>query len=160
LLSVPARESASGCFQETRKLPARFARLASVTLIVIAPTSTAAAPTTKTLSAPAAALGAIGLGLRFVDLQSPAAQFRAIECGNGFVRFGGIGHFHESKTAGAAGFAISHNADFFDCSVSLENGSQFGLGCAVGQISYVKILHGSSSFSISAKNSGFRLRPG
>jgi hypothetical protein len=143
---------ASGCFQETRKLPARFARLACVPLIIIAPASPSSTAATKPLStATATPLGTVGLGLRLVDFQRASAQFRPVQRRDSLVGLGGIGHFHESKAAGTAGFAIGHNADFFHRTMSLEYGSQFGLGSAVGQITYVKILHSSSSLSETSK---------
>jgi hypothetical protein len=135
----------SGCFQETRKLPALFARLPSVTLIVIAST---AATTTKSLSAAAAPTSwPVRLRLRFVDLQRASAQLRPIQRSYRLVRFRGIRHLHKSETARPAGLPVGHDAHFFHRTMSLEYGPQLGLGCAVGQISYVKVLHYISSFN-------------
>jgi hypothetical protein len=145
---------ASGCFQKTRKLPAWFARLACMPLIVVATSSTASpTPTAKVLSTTTAptASWAVRLRLRLVNLQRAAAQFRSIQSRDCFVSLGGIGHFHETEASGSARLPVGHNADFFHRTVRLENRSQFRLGCAVGQITYVKILHCSSSLSKSSK---------
>jgi hypothetical protein len=123
-----------------------------VTLIIIASASATptAAASAKALSAAttATALGTVGLGLRLINLQSPSAQFRAVQRRYSLIGLGGICHFHESEPAGPSRFAIGHNADFFHRTMSLEYGSQFGLGCAVGQITYIKVLHCISSLKI------------
>src|SRR5579872_915218 len=142
----------SGCFRKQENLPARFARLACVPLIVVATASSAASTTTKLLSTTsAAAPGAVCLGLRFVDLQRASAQFGSVQRRDCFIRFGGVSHFHEPEAPGSACLPVGNDADFFHCTVSLENRSQLGLGGAVGQISYIKILHCSSSLSKSSK---------
>src|ERR1700691_3659792 len=142
-----------GSFHKTRNLPARFPWLSRVSLIIIAPPSAAAPPPAKLLSTTptTTAPGTIRLGLRFVDLQRASAQFRSVQRRNRFIRFGGIRHFHKSKSPGASGFPVSYDADFFHRTMSFENGSQLGLGCAVGQITYIQILHCSSSLSKSSK---------
>jgi hypothetical protein len=97
--------------------------LSRVPLVIVATATTTAAPTAKPLSA--ATLGAIGFGLRFVNLQRASAQFRPVQSRNGFIGFAGICHFHERKAASAAGFAVGDNADFFDRPVGFENTPQF-----------------------------------
>src|SRR5437588_4427839 len=83
---------------EMMNLPARFARLTRMSLIVV---STAATTTTaKSLPAASAAARRIGLRFRFIDFQRPAGQFGSIQRRNGFVRFRRIGHFHKGEAAG------------------------------------------------------------
>ena len=123
-------------------------------LIVVATSSaassTATAKSLSTTTAPTTSW-TVRLGLRFVNLQRASAQFRSIQSRDRFVSFGGIRHFHETETACSARLPVGHNADFFHRTVRLENRSQFRLGCAVGQITYVKVLHCSSSLSKSSK---------
>src|SRR6266536_3073476 len=104
---------ASGCFQKTRKLPARFARLACVPLIVVATASPASTATKTFCTASATAPGLVRLRLCFVDLQRASTQFCSVQCRNRLVGFSGIRHFHESKSTCASCFPISHDADFF-----------------------------------------------
>jgi hypothetical protein len=97
-----------------------------VPLIIVATSSAATTTAPKTLSTTApAASWAIRLGLRFIDLQGASAQLRSIQSRNRFVSLGGIGHLHETETAGSARLAVGHNADFFHGTVRLENRSQF-----------------------------------
>src|ERR1700733_11674473 len=103
-----------------------------MTLIVIA--STAATTTAEARSA----LGAIRLGLGLIDGQSSPAQFFSVQRSNRLIGFARIGHFDKSKASRTARFAVCYQADFFHRSMRLESSSQFGLGCAVGQISDVK----------------------
>lgn len=87
-------------------------------LIIVATASTATAEALSPL------LGAIGLGLSFVDLQCAAGEFRAVEGCDGLVSFCGIRHFDKCEAAGASGFTIGNDADFFDGAVGLENSAQ------------------------------------
>jgi hypothetical protein len=105
--------------RESEKLPAGFAGLAGVTLIVIASSSASAS---KPLSTSAAWPIRFWFGL--IDGQRTSTQFSAIQCRNGFIGFTRIGHFHKRKTPRAARLPVSHDADLFHVSVRLENGSQ------------------------------------
>jgi hypothetical protein len=116
---------APGSFHKIKTLPARFAWLPCVSLIIIAPASTAtAAPTTKLLPTPATTTAprTIRLGLRFVDLQRASAQFRSVQRRNRFIRFRGIRHFHKPESPGSSGFPVGYDADFFHRTMSFENG--------------------------------------
>jgi hypothetical protein len=130
-----------------------------MSLIIVASTSAASTPAAKTLSpsATTTAPGTIGLGLRLVDLQRSASQFGSVQRGNRLISFGGVRHLHKPKASSSACLPIRDNADFFHGTVSFENSSQLRLGCAVGQISYIKVLHSISSFSQSSKI--FSLQP-
>src|SRR5215470_6829832 len=76
----------------SKNLPARFARLAWMAAIVVAP---AAASTAKTM---ASAPGTFRLRFGLVDGQRPSAQICAVERRDSLVGFTGIGHFHEPET--------------------------------------------------------------
>jgi hypothetical protein len=52
-----------------------------------------------------------------VDGQGAAIQLRAVQGGNGFLRFLIVAHGHETKAAGAIGHAIHHQIGFHDCAV-------------------------------------------
>src|ERR1700716_3392640 len=78
---------------EHQALPARFAWLAGVTLIVIASTTAGAATAARTSTAEATF---IGLGASFIDVQSASAKFLTVQRGNCLFGFGGVGHFDAS----------------------------------------------------------------
>jgi hypothetical protein len=129
-----------------------------VPLIVVAPTTASTPTTPKSLSTPAAAaLGTVGFGLRFIDLQSASAQFLPVQSRHGLIGFRGIGHFHKPESPGAASLPISHDAHFFHRSVSFENRAQFRFGSAMRQITYIQIFHYSSSLRKSSKIRAARL---
>jgi hypothetical protein len=97
-------------------LPARFARLAWVTTVVIAPPS--AAPAAKTLSA---AFRTVRFWFRFVNGQRSSTQFRTIEGRDRFIRRVGIGHFYECEPSRPARIPIRNQAHLVDCAVRLEH---------------------------------------
>jgi hypothetical protein len=152
---------ASSCLPKTRKLPARFARLACVSLIIVpASSATAATATTaaaKSLPATASTTAprTVCLWLRLIDLQSASTKLRSVQCRDCFISFSGIRHFHKSESASASRFAVGHDAYFFHRAVCFKHRPQLGLGCAVGQITYIQILHRISSLnhSLTANNS-------
>ena len=93
-------------------------------LIIVTPTATTSgtaattrAPTTAARASAATAARrstTIGLGTGLIDIQSASAQFFAVKRGNGFLRFGGVGHFDKGKAARTASIAIGHDADLLD----------------------------------------------
>jgi hypothetical protein len=127
-----------------------------VTLIVVASTSAArrAATTTGTSATtartattaagstaatePAAALG---LGTGLVDVEGAATEFFSVQGRNRLLRFSGIRHFDESKSARSAGVPVSDNTYLIDFSVGLKQRAQLGFGCAVGDVANEKLLH-------------------
>jgi hypothetical protein len=118
------------------KLPARFAWLAWVATIVVAPASATTAA--KALAATAtAAAWAVGLWLGLIDGQGASTQIGSVQRGDRLIGFAGVGHFYEREASRAAGIPVGNEGDFFDCAVRLENVSQFGFGCTVGQIANV-----------------------
>jgi hypothetical protein len=110
-------------------LPAGFAGLACVTLIVVATSATASA---KALSTASATARRIRLWFRFIDLQGTAGQFSSVQGRDRLVGFRRIGHFHKGETASTASFAIGHNADLFDCAMRFKQSAQLWFGGAVG----------------------------
>jgi hypothetical protein len=116
------------------KLPARFAWLAWVATIVVAPASATA--TAKALAATAAAW-AVGLWLGLIDGQGASTQIGSVQRGDRLIGFAGVGHFYEREASRAAGIPVGNEGDFFDCAVRLENISQFSFGCTMRQIANV-----------------------
>src|SRR5215467_10596018 len=126
-------------------LPARFAGLPWVAAIIVAPTAS------STAKPVASAPGAFRFRFGLVDGQRSPTQICAVERGDGLVGFTGIGHFHKTKATRPTCIPVGHQCDPFDASVCLEEVSQLGFGCAVGQIPNVKVLHRNSSFSKSSR---------
>src|SRR5580658_9832079 len=126
----PAKSSPAKLQQ--RNLPARLARLARVSLVIIASPSSSTTTAAKALSAAPAALGTIRLRFRFVDGQRAPPQLGSVQRRNGLFRLARIGHFHKPETARPPGFPVGDDAHFFHRSVSLEQSAQFCFGCAVG----------------------------
>jgi hypothetical protein len=127
-------------------LPAWFARLAGVALVVVASTA-ATARTSTTAGTSAAAAGpagtaAVGLGTGFIDIQCAAAEFFAVQGCDGFLGFAGIGHFYEGKSARASGVTVGDQADLIDFAMGLKQGPQFRFRGAVREIANKKLLHG------------------
>src|ERR1700723_555016 len=145
------------------KLPARFARLARIATIVVAPPSAASATKTFTSASAAksftaAAPWAIGLWLGLIDGQGTATKVGSVQRGNRLVGFSGIGHFHERETSRASCVAVSHQADLVYRAVWLKDTSQFSFGRAVGQVTDIKVLHCRSFRSKSSFNKSSKLR--
>src|ERR1700733_369590 len=150
------------------KLPARFARLARIATIVVAPPS--AAPATKTFTSASAsesfttaASWTIGLWLGLIDGQGTATKVGSVQRGNRLVGFSGIGHFHERETSRASCVAVRHQADLVHRAMWLKDTSQFSFGRAVGQVTDIKVLHcrsfrSKSSFNKSSFNKSSKLR--
>src|SRR5581483_5010252 len=121
-------------------LPARLARLASVSAIVIA----VAAPRT-TLEAAARAAATLGLGTRFVYRQRSPAHLFAVEGGNGCFRRTVVRHLHESETPRASGVAIRNHGCAVHGPVWLKPSTQLCFGRAESKISDENLLHATPS---------------
>jgi hypothetical protein len=128
-------------------------------LIVVASTTATAGTSTTASRTPTAPAGsartALGFGTRFVDIQGAPAEFFAIESGDRFFGFGGIGHFHKCKSSGTAGVAIGHYANLIDFAVRFKQGSQLCFGGAVREVANKKLLHGFPFPVSQRKTSGF-----
>jgi hypothetical protein len=130
-------------------LPAWFARLAGVALVVIASTASAAGTATaagtstaRTSTATGSAGTAVGFGTRLVDIQCAAAEFFSVQRCNGFLGFAGIRHFDKCKSPRTAGVTIGDQADLIDFAVRLKQGTQFRFRGAVREVANKKLLHG------------------
>jgi len=122
-------------------------------LVVVASTTTAAGTSSaaRTPTAPAESAGAaIGLGTGFVDIQRASAEFFAVQSGDGFLGFRGVGHFYKCESAGTAGVAIGHDAYLIDFAVGFKQRPQLTLGGAVGKVANKELLHGFP-FSVSQR---------
>ncbi len=87
----------------------------------------AAATTAATASAlPAAAKpAAIDFGPRLIDVERAPAKLFAVQGLNGLSRFATVIHFHEAKSAGAAGLAVRyHRYALSDVEVFIRGCSQ------------------------------------
>jgi hypothetical protein len=141
-------------------LPARFARLASVALIVVASAATTAGTSTTAASGTSAAATwsagtTLGLGTGLVDIQRAPAEVLAIQSCDGFFGFRGVGHFYKRKPSGASGVTVGDQADLIDLTVGFKQGAQLGFRGAVREVANKKLLHGFP-FSVSQrKTSGF-----
>jgi len=111
-------------------------------------TSTAAASGTPTATTTGSAGTALGLGTRLVDIQRTSAQLFAIQSGDGFFGFGGVGHFYKCKSSGSASVAIGDKADLVDFAMRFKQSSQLSFRGAVREVANKKLLHGFP-FSVS-----------
>src|ERR1700678_2877864 len=92
-------------------LPAWFARLSCVALVIVAITASAASEALSTTTA--AAARRIRLRSSFVDLQRASAHLLPIQSDDSLVGFSGVGHLDKSEAAGAAGLTVGHDTYFF-----------------------------------------------
>jgi hypothetical protein len=123
-------------------------------LIIVASTATSARTSASATGTSAAAAGsagtAIGLGTGFVDIQCPPAEFFPVQSRDGFLGFGGVGHFYECKSSGTSGVTVGDQADLIDFAMGLKQGPQFRFRGAVREIANKKLLHGFP-FSVSQR---------
>jgi hypothetical protein len=123
-----------------------------MTLIIVTPTATRAAPTTGASTTPRTATAAsgspatkasaaLGLRTRLINIQCAPAEFLAIEGRDGFLSFGGVRHLDEGKSARTARVSVSDNADLIQFSVWLKQRPQLGFGGAMGDVANKKLLH-------------------
>jgi hypothetical protein len=123
--------------------------------LVVVASATATARTSTTAAAGSAGTAAIGLGARLVDIQGAAAELFAVQSGDSFLGFAGIGHFYKRKSARASGVTIGDQADLIDFAVRFKQGPQFRFRGAVGEVANKKFLH-EFPFPVSQrKTSGF-----
>ncbi len=88
-----------------------------------------------TAATESAATAAIAfLRSRHIHFESAATDFRSIQRGNGFVRLGIIAHLDETKSARAAGIAISNDTDTVHCPMRLKCLAQFLFRCRKRQV--------------------------
>lgn len=97
--------------------------------------------TSVTALVPTATTWPIAPRSRFVDGHSTTNNLFAIGGLDGCCRFLGIGHFHERKTAGTAGFPIRDDVDRSHFTMLCEFSSQVFFSCSKRQIADVNIRH-------------------
>jgi hypothetical protein len=139
-----------------RQLPARLARLARRTTIVLGRESAATARTsasagsltTATIPRRESGIRTRPASLRFgsglIDAQSAAGDLFSVEAGHGLSGVVVIGHFHESKTARLARFPVIYNVDACDWSEGLKQRPQIRFRGLKTHIADKQILHFSS----------------
>jgi hypothetical protein len=98
-------------------------------------------PPAAAVAAESTTAAAVFLGPRFVDVERPAAEFPAVETGNGFVAFGIHTHLHEPKASGSSGFPVGYEIHAVDRAVRLKHGSNGVFGSVKTEISNKNILH-------------------
>src|SRR5450432_2499754 len=154
-LSTGRRTSCLGA-----RLPAGLAALARSTTATA--TTTAGTPTAATATAEAAA-SAAALGFRpgLVDVERTAIEIGTIERRNRAVRFGGVRHFDERKTARAPGVTVGYQVDTVHLSVGLKERTDGRFSCCEIQIAYKDVFHIVVCLSIVRARLGrFGCRPG
>jgi hypothetical protein len=117
-------------------LPAGLAALARSTTTTAAGTATATAATEA-----AATAAALGFRPSLVDIERTAIEIRTIEGRNRAVRFGGVRHFDERKTARTAGVTVGYQVDTVHLSVGLEERTDGRFSCCEIQIAYKNVFH-------------------
>src|ERR1035438_1330681 len=134
-------------------LPAGLAALArSTTATTTAGTATAA---------PATTAASLGFRPSLVDIERTAIEIGTIQGRNGAVRFGGVRHFHERKTARAAGVAVGYEVDTIHLSVRLKERTDGRFSCCEIQIAYKDVFHiVVMSFNRAARLGRFGPQPG
>src|ERR1700690_812024 len=100
----------------------------------VAIATAAAAVSTTTAPPPPAAAGALFPRLGHVDCEGAAAQLRAIQRADGFLRLLGGVHGDEAKTAGTAGGPVHHQVGFHDRAVRGKRVLQVVFGGVEGKI--------------------------
>src|SRR5450755_2055531 len=139
-------------------LPAGLAALARSTTA-----TTTAGTATATPATEAAATTAAALGFRpsLVDIERTAIEIGTIQGRNGAVRFGGVRHFDERKSARAAGVAVGYEVDTIHLSVGLKERTDGRFSCCEIQIAYKDVFHiVVMSFNRAARLGRFGPQPG
>jgi hypothetical protein len=116
-----------------------------MSLVIVASAATPRASATAASGTPAATGSArtpLGLGTRFVDIQSAPSELFPIQRGNGFLGFRGISHFDKCKSSRTSGVAVRDQADLVDFAVGFKQGPQLCVGGAVREVANKKFLHG------------------
>ena len=118
-------------------LPAGLAALAR------SATTTTARTATTTASAEAATTAAAALGFRpsLIDIECTAIKISTIERRNCAIRFSGVRHFNERKTARAAGVTVGYQVDTVHLSVRLKERTDGRFSSCEIQIAYKDVFH-------------------
>jgi hypothetical protein len=111
---------------------------------------TAATTTASVAAATATAAMTAAFALRtgFIHIQGPAANFVAVDCGNGPVALRVIVHLNEGKASGLACIAVGNYTDTVDRAVGFKQRTDGLLVGVKAKISHKNILHSVSAFWI------------
>lgn len=97
--------------------------------------TTAATTAAAVITTTAAAGRTLFAGLGDIDREFASVHLPAVEGCDGVLRFFGSAHGDETKSAGAAGFAVHHQVDFSDRPVRGERVLEVVLGGIEGKVS-------------------------
>jgi hypothetical protein len=100
-----------------------IADAAPVTLLSL-PASATAATVSTAAAAIATAESTLRLGTRFVDIESPAIEFPAVQTIDCGVRFRIDAHLDEGEATGLPGIAVGDDVDTVDGAVRIEHGTK------------------------------------
>jgi hypothetical protein len=125
---------------------ATTATAAAAAATTAAAVATAAATTTAAITTTAAATAPAFLGLGFVDSESTAIMFLAVDSGNRRLRFSIAAHFDKTKALASAGVTISDDLSALHGAVRSKELFQSGAIDVVAHITHVQFLAHSSSF--------------
>src|ERR1035438_5030290 len=109
-------------------------------------------------TAATAAVRAIGLGTRFVDVQRAAIQFAAVDRGDCLLGFAIVRHFHKPKASGLSGVTIGTDVDTVYGAVSFKQGSDGCFRYPKTEVAYKYVLHGLLILSYCGQLVGRRKR--
>src|SRR5688500_11696557 len=92
-----------------------------------------------TRAATAAVAAAIGLGTRFVDVESAAVEISAVQAVDRGCAFGIHAHLHESESTRAARITIRDDVYAIHSAVRFEHGTDRIFGRAEGEITHENV---------------------
>src|ERR1017187_8350538 len=92
-------------------------------------------------TAATAAVRAIGLGTRFVDVQRTAIQFAAVDRGDRLLGLAVVGHFHKPKASGLSGVTIGTDVDTVYGAVGFKKGADGCFRYPKTEVAYKYVLH-------------------
>jgi hypothetical protein len=131
ILSAGRRTS---CFSGA--LPAGLAALARS-----ATTTTARTATTTASAEAAATAAALGFRPSLINIERTAIKICTIEGRNRAIRFSGVRHFDERKTARTAGVAVGYQVDTVHLSIRLKERTDRRFSSCEIQIAYKDVFH-------------------
>jgi hypothetical protein len=135
----PLKSFYAACAVEAANLPALSPSTTAAAAITAAATLTASAAIPAT---PAASR----FRPRFVDVQCPAVEFRAVQMSNSRLRSLRIRHFHKCETAGLPGVTIRNDIYALDAAVCGEGRMQVILRSLITEISDKYVGHSFGPF--------------
>jgi hypothetical protein len=107
--------------------------------------ATASAAATPTISTIPASASALWPGARLIDIQFTASYLAPVQRSDRLFSFLGVGHLHESKTAGPACVPVRHDTDPVHLPMRLKKLTQLFFRSIEVQISNKDVLQASAS---------------